>query len=578
MASTDNSKTRKWEVEPEIVEEIPENILITSALPYVNNTPHLGNVIGCVLSADVYARFCRLRGHNTLYICGTDEYGTATENKARIEGLTPREICDKYFKIHKQVYDWFNIQFDRFGRTSTKEQEETCHEIFDKVLKNEMVFTDAVQQLLCVKCDRFLADRFVEGICPFCAYEDARGDQCDKCGKLINAIELKNPRCISCKESPIVKQSTHFFIDLPKIEPELKRWMEINSKNWSANAKQIAEGWIKDGLKPRCITRDLKWGVPVPVDGYQSKVFYVWFDAPIGYISITKQLTPNWRDWWLPEGKNVTLVQFMAKDNVPFHAVMFPSCLLATGTPYTKPSKIYATEYLNYEGDKFSKSRGVGVFGTDLFETEIPSDIWRFYLLYIRPESQDSSFSWADLALKNNSELLNNFGNFVNRVLKFLFSNFQGKVPDVDLNDADESIIHSVQEELTTYISNISTGKLREGLRNILSISRIGNQYIQNEKPWVLIKSEETKARAGAVFGLACNIVALLSILLEPYMPESSARLQQQLNMGAINKKISDKFSQILKPGHEIKEPSPLFKKIEESHVQKLRAKFSGSA
>lgn len=556
--------------------ETRKNVLVTSALPYVNNTPHLGNIIGCVLSGDVYARYCRLRGYNILYVSGTDEYGTATENKALQEGMTPRQICDKYFQLHSQVYEWFQIQFDKFGRTSTPEQEETCHEIFNKILNNGLVFTDDVQQLLCVKCDRFLADRFVQGICPFCQYEDARGDQCDKCGKLINAVELKSPRCNLCKESPILKKSTHYFIDLPKIEPKLKEWMNESSVEWSPNAKQIAEGWIRDGLRPRCITRDLKWGVPVPVKEFDNKVFYVWFDAPIGYISITKQLTPFWRDWWFGEKNPVELVQFMAKDNVPFHAVMFPSCLLATDDSYTIVKKIYATEYLNYEGDKFSKSRSVGVFGSNIFETEIASDIWRFYLLYIRPESQDSNFSWSDLATKNNSELLNNLGNFVNRVLKFVYSNFEHKIPDVELLEADKEVIKSVQDELTTYIKHLESGKLREGLRTILNISRIGNQLIQSEKPWVLVKVAETKPRAGSILNLAANIVHLVSVLLTPYMPTSAKLLHTQLNINEIQ--ITETFELVLKPGHELNEPGPLFKKIDEAHVEKLRAKFSGSA
>jgi len=473
------------------------------------------------------------------------------------------------------VYDWFNIKFDRFGRTSTKEQEETCHEIFKKLNDNGYIFTDEVQQLLCVKCDRFLADRFVEGICPFCTYEDARGDQCDKCGKLINAIELKSPRCSTCSESPIVKQSTHFFLDLPKVEEKLKNWLKTSSENWSVNAKQISEGWVKDGLKPRCITRDLKWGVPVPVEEFKDKVFYVWFDAPIGYISITKQLTPDWKQWWQPKDQKVTLVQFMAKDNVPFHGIMFPSCLLAADDNYTIVGKLYATEYLNYEGDKFSKSRGVGVFGSDVFETGISSDVWRFYLLYIRPESSDSSFSWADLALKNNSELLNNFGNFVNRALKFIYSNFEAKIPEITLTEVDQTVVKGVQDELTEYIAFLSTGKLREGLRIILNISRIGNQYIQNEKPWVLVKNEETKARAGSVLALAANIVCLLTSLLEPYMPESVEKLTQTLKLTERQRQIRDKFVFGLDTGHVISEPAPLFTKIDDNQVKELRAKFS---
>lgn len=395
-----------------------KNILISSALPYVNNVPHLGNIIGCVLSADVFARFSRLCNYNTLYIGGTDEYGTATETKALEEGLSCQAICDKYYAIHTEIYKWFNISFNTFGRSSSPEQTELCQAMFLKLNDNGFMFTQAVEQLHCENCDRYLADRFVEGGCPNigCNYEDARGDQCDGCGKLVNAIELKNPRCKICGNTPKLKTSKQFFIDLPKLEPLIHHWIKNSSPGWTHNAQVIGKSWLKEGLKPRCITRDLKWGVPVPLDGYRNKVFYVWFDAPIGYISITKAYTKDYEKWWRPEnGTNVTMYQFMAKDNVPFHSILFPSMLLGANMGYVTVSHIMATEYLNYEDGKFSKSRGIGVFGTDARDTGIPSDVWRFYLLYVRPESQDSTFSWADLATKNNSELLNNLGNFVNR-------------------------------------------------------------------------------------------------------------------------------------------------------------------
>ncbi|KAL5009862.1 hypothetical protein ScPMuIL_012167 [Solemya velum] len=277
-----------------------KNILITSALPYVNNIPHLGNIIGCVLSADVYARFCRLRNYNILYVCGTDEYGTATETKAIEEGLTPKQICDKYNAIHTDIYSWFNIAFDSFGRTTTDHQTRIAQDIFCRLQERDYILQDQVEQLQCVKCQRFLADRFVEGICPLCGYEDARGDQCDGCQKLINATELKEPRCKICGATPIVKSSDHLFLNLPKIEPLLKEHLDkvFQSGIWTPNAKVITTSWIRDGLKPRCISRDLKWGTPVPLEGYTDKVFYVWFDAPIGYISITANYTEHWEKWW----------------------------------------------------------------------------------------------------------------------------------------------------------------------------------------------------------------------------------------------------------------------------------------
>ena len=337
-----------------------KNILITSALPYVNNVPHLGNIIGCVLSADVFARYSRLRGHNALFICGTDEYGTATETKALLEKVTPQEICDKYFKIHKEIYDWFDIDFDYFGRTTTSEQTKIAQDIFLKLHKRGLLSEDILEQPYCEGCKRFLADRFIEGTCPnpTCKYEDARGDQCDKCGKLLDAADLIDPKCKICRTKPYIKQTTHIFLNLPEIKEDLNQWVKKSSLEgfWSSNSIQVTNGWIKQGLKKRCITRDLKWGTPVPLPGYEDKVFYVWFDAPIGYISITANYTKDWEKWW-KNPDQVKLYQFMGKDNIPFHTVIFPSTLIGTKEPWSLLHHVSTTEYLNYETGKFSKSR-----------------------------------------------------------------------------------------------------------------------------------------------------------------------------------------------------------------------------
>lgn len=487
------------------------NVLITSALPYVNNVPHLGNLIGCVLSADIFARYSRLVGYNTLYICGTDEYGTATETKALAENLTPQQICDKYFDIHNSIYRWFGIGFDYFGRTSAPEQTQIVQSIFKDV--NAAGYTDieTVDQLLCIKCDRFLADRFVEGTCPHpgCGYEDARGDQCDNCSKLVNAIDLIRPRCKQCNSAPIIRQSRQFFLNLPKIEKQLSEWLETVWNNWTNNARTITKSWLKEGLKPRCITRDLKWGIPVPYEGFEKKVFYVWFDAVLGYISITSKYTKEWKQWWQPKNKDIKieLYQFMAKDNVPFHSVIFPSILLSMNKGYTTVSHIMATEYLNYEDGKFSKSRGTGVFGNDAQETGIPADVWRYYLASARPEGQDSNFSWDDLVARNNSELLNNLGNFVNRALVFCEKNFNSIIGNVQISDDELSIIALINREIKGYVQSMEKSKLRDGLRHTLSISRHGNQYLQSQQPWVLLKgTDEQKDRAATVIAFSCNI------------------------------------------------------------------------
>lgn len=396
--------------------------------------------------------------------------------------------------------------------------------------------SQSVEQLLCQKCDRYLADRFVEGTCPHpgCGYEDARGDQCDKCGKLVNATQLIRPRCKLCNSAPILRDSRQLFINLPKIEPKLKEWVEANENGWTNNAKVITRAWLKEGLKSRCITRDLKWGIPVPKEGFESKVFYVWFDAPIGYMSITKRYTKEWLQWWQPKDPNVhvELYQFMAKDNVPFHSVLFPSTLLGIDQGYTTVKHVMATEYLNYEDGKFSKSRGIGVFGNDAMDTGISADVWRFYLASARPEGQDSAFSWMDLMTRNNSELLNNLGNFINRAMVFCEKNFAGVVPEVHLTDPDVILLALINREIKGYTASMEKTRMRDGIRHILSISRHGNQYMQAQQPWVLLKgTDEDKRQAATVIGLCINISYMLGILLSPFMPETSRQLFQQLNV-----------------------------------------------
>ncbi|XP_062497520.1 methionine--tRNA ligase, cytoplasmic [Pezoporus occidentalis] len=571
---------KPWQPQkPVLPVEGMRNVLITSALPYVNNVPHLGNIIGCVLSADTFARYCRLRNWNTLYVCGTDEYGTATETKAVEEGLTPQEICDKYNAIHADIYRWFDISFDCFGRTTTPSQTTIAQDIFQRLLERGFLLQDTVEQLRCEGCQRFLADRFVEGICPFCNYEEARGDQCDKCGKLINAVELKSPQCKLCRGVPVVKPTQHLFLDLPKLEQRLEAWLEQSwaTGDWTANARYITRSWIRDGLKPRCITRDLKWGTPVPLDGFRDKVFYVWFDAPIGYLSITANYTSQWERWW-KNPQQVELYNFMAKDNVPFHSVIFPCSLLGADDNYTLVNHLIATEYLNYEDGKFSKSRGLGVFGDMAKDTGIPADIWRFYLLYVRPEGQDSAFSWSDLMLKNNSELLNNLGNFINRAGMFVCKFFGGTVPSMVLTPDDKRLLARVTLELRQYHQLLEKVRIRDALRCILSISRHGNQYIQVNEPWKRIKGDENdRQRAGTVTGVAVNMASLLAVMLQPYMPSVSLAIQGQLCIPPDCFVLSHDFTCTLPPGHRVGTVSPLFQKLETEQVEALRKRFGGA-
>ncbi|XP_073964491.1 methionyl-tRNA synthetase 1 isoform X2 [Choristoneura fumiferana] len=561
-----------------------KNVLITSSLPYVNNVPHLGNIIGCVLSGDIFHRYCRICDYNAIHISGTDEYGTATETKAIQEGVTPRQICDKYYEIHNDVYRWFDIGFDHFGRTSTADHTEIVQKMFLQVKENGFISSQTVDQLHCEKCNRFLADRFVEGTCPHpgCLYPDARGDQCDKCGKLVNAIELIAPRCKMCSAPPVVKPSEQLFIELGQLEPSLRTWLNKVEGGWSPSARAVARSWLREPLRARAVTRDLKWGVPVPLDGYKDKVFYVWFDAPIGYWSITHCLTKDYEKWWRPEKDiNVKLYQFMAKDNVPFHAIMFPTAVLAANRGHVLVDHIFATEYLNYEEGKFSKSRGVGVFGTDAQDTGIPSDVWRFYLASVRPESSDSSFSWVELGTRNNSELLNNLGNFCHRSLSFCANSFKGRVPEVRPLAADFELMALVNREVVAYVQHMEKGRLREALKHVLLISKLGNQHMQSSQPWVLLKgTDDDKERGATAIALCCQLVALLCALIAPYMPAAARRLRAQLNVTPEALRINPQnpsLIQYLPAGHGLGKPEPLFSKIEPDVLEKLKAKYAGT-
>ena len=554
-------------------------ILITSALPYVNNVPHLGNIIGCVLSADVFSRYCKSREYDSLFICGTDEYGTATEIKALEENVTPKEICDKYYRIHKDIYEWFGIRFDSFGRTSTEKHTKITQDIFWRLYENGHIIEDEVEQFYDEKADMFLADRYIEGTCPHCSSQGARSDQCDKCGKLLHHGELIDPISKVTKTRPVIRKTKHLFINLPGMEKELSEWIERTSKEgfWSENSKKIAESWLREGLKKRAITRDLKWGVPVPLKGYENKVFYVWFDAPIGYISITANLTDKWNEWWT-DPKNVHLYQFMGKDNVPFHTVIFPSTLLGTTQPWTLVYHLSTTEFLNYEGGKFSKSRNVGVFGDDAVGSGIPADVWRYYLLSNRPEHADTNFVWEDFADKNNNELLANVGNLVNRTLVFIKNNFDGRIPQYKESSESkefpqEFMVYTEMQKgnVKLITDSLEKVKIKDALHQVMSYSKNANKFFQDNKPWELVKTD--KAKAEIVIGILANDVKNLSILLEPFLPATAQEIAKQLNIQP--KKWSD-IDKSLVVGHEIGSPRPLFRKIEPKEIETLRGKFAG--
>ena len=548
--------------------------LITSALPYVNNAPHLGNIIGCVLSADVYARFCRAKGYDTLYICATDEYGTATENKAREEGMTPQEICDKFHDIHKGIYEYFNISFDYFGRTSYPEQTEITQQIFKDLEAKGMIEEQETEQTYCDHDEMFLADRYVVGTCPSCGFDDARGDQCDNCGKLLQPTEVIDPKCGICGNAPSRRLTKHLYVKLPELQERLVEFHDksIEEGKWTNNAITLTKGWLETGLIARPITRDLKWGIPVPKPGYENKVFYVWFDAPIGYISTTKRARPDtWQDWWCnPE--QTRLYQFMAKDNIPFHTVVFPACLIGTGQSWTLLHHINATEYLNYEKNKFSKSRNIGVFGSDVVKSDVPIDLWRFYLLFNRPEKSDSNFSWDTFLEDINSNFIDNIGNLLNRVLVFFQKHFDGKVEDVNFSNHQQAFLNQVKKEGQEIVSMLDDVKLKEALKAILSLGKAGNKFFQDEEPWSTVKTDKELTKASLT--VLIYLVRDLGIMLSPYLPDTSVKILSMLGEKDPDfNKLGDwgDFT-----GRQLAKPELLFSKLQKKKIDLYREQFSG--
>ncbi len=576
--------------------------LITSALPYVNNIPHLGNLIQ-VLSADVFARFCRLRGYTSLYVCGTDEYGTATETKALEEGKTPREVCDYYHAIHRDIYHWFNIAFDYFGRTSTPQQTEIVQGLFKDIDKNGFIKEHAIEQLYCAHCNRFLADRYVRGTCPHCGYEDARGDQCENCGKLLEPTELKAPRCSTCGATPEPRSTKHLYIDLPGIVPQYEPWMQKASVEgqWSNNAVQMTKGWLRDGLQERAITRDLKWGIPVPKAGFEDKVFYVWFDAPIGYISITKCFTDltgaDWKNWWL-EQNDIELFQFIGKDNIPFHTVIFPSSLIASGKDWVKLHHISSSEYLNYESGKFSKSKGIGVFGSDAKDSGIPADMWRFYIFYNRPEKNDALFTWKDFQERVNSELVGNLCNLINRTLTFVSRYYDGVIPQRDGMASAREDVRAVTEGLRAaakysiekITALLEEAELRDAFHELFALSSVANKAFQDGEPWKNREADPEKAEA-LLFEL-CYLIKDLLILMHPYMPEYADAVASFLGIKIWSGNVFD-WEHPVQPRPEntlawdnllerrglerVQKPAIIFKTLENDAIAAYRERYAGS-
>ncbi len=558
-------------------------ILITSALPYVNGVPHLGHLVGCLLPSDVYARYMRMMGHEVLYVCGTDEHGTPSEVGAAKEGMDVADYCLKYHNRHKEAYDAFNLSFDYFGRTSSEQNREITYHIFEQLDKNGLIEEESIKQIFSIDDNRFLPDRYVTGTCPHCGYDKARGDQCENCTKVLDPTELINPRStISGSTNLEVRETKHLFLNLPKLEKQLAEWVKSKEPFWPDVAYSIAQKWLKEGLRPRCITRDLKWGFPVPKKGFEDKVFYVWFDAPIGYLGITKQWADekpgerNWKDWWL-DAKDVYYVQFMGKDNVPFHSISFPATLLGTGENWTKVDYLKGMSYLTFEGGKFSKSEQRGVFAEDAVK-EFPADYWRYWLISNAPEASDSSFTFDLFAGVVNKDLNGVLGNFVSRVMKMTASKIGAEVPaGGEMTKVEEKLIADLQEKADNYCKYMEGLEFKKAMNELRAIWVDGNNYISVTEPWTVIKTDP--ARAAAILRVCLNLIRIYALLSAPVMPETSAKILAKFDLNAADMPVLKGFNaakeiEALQPGHKFEVGDALFERIAPEKTEELKAKY----
>ena len=542
---------------------------ITAALPYTNGPIHIGHLSGVYIPADIYARYLRLCGREVIFICGSDEHGVAISIKASKETTTPKSIIDKYDKIIRKSFESFGISFDNYSRTSRQIHYDTASEFFQKLNSSKKFIEMTSDQLFDDTSKKFLADRFVTGTCPICSYKDAYGDQCEKCGSSLNAIDLGNPKSTLSGEKPILKKTKHWYLPLNKYEDFIRGWiLDKHKEDWKTNVYGQVKSWIEEGLKPRAVTRDLNWGIPVPIKGAKGKVLYVWFDAPIGYISSTKEWAlenkKNWEDYW--KNDETELVHFIGKDNIVFHCIIFPSMLRAHGG-YILPKNVPANEFLNLEGEKISTSKNWAVWIHEYLE-DFPDkeDVMRYVLVANMPETKDSDFTWKDFQAKNNNELVAIYGNYVNRVIVLINKYYMGEVPTPEiLTNEDEKTIKSIKLARDKIGLTIEKFRFRESNSEMINIARIGNKYLADNEPWKKIKNEPERTKT--ILFVSIQIVSALAYLSEPFLPFTSLKLKGILR---INKQI--KWNEILnnniiKSGHQINGGSFLFEKIEDGEI-----------
>ena len=557
----------------------PKRYTITAALPYTNGPIHIGHLAGVYVPADIYARYLRLIGKDVAYISGSDEHGAAIPMRAKKEGVSPQVIIDKYHGIIKKSFVDFGISFDNYSRTSSKIHHETASDFFTKMYNDGEFIEEVSAQLYDAEANQFLADRFVVGTCPKCGFEESYGDQCESCGTSHNATDLINPKSAITGNIPTVKETKHWFLPLDKHEDFLRKWiLEGHKKDWKPNVYGQVKSWVEDGLRPRAVTRDLDWGIPVPLEGADGKVLYVWFDAPIGYISSTKEWAAregkNWEDYWKKE--DTKMVHFIGKDNIVFHCIIFPSMLKAHGD-YILPDNVPANEFLNLEGNKLSTSKNWDVWLHEYLE-EFPNqqDVLRYTLTANAPESKDNDFTWKDFQAKNNNELVAIFGNFINRVVVLTNKYYNGIVPEPnDFSEIDEDILAAIKEFPLTIGKSIERYRFREASQELMSLARLGNKYLADEEPWKVIKLDEERVKT--IMYVALQISAALAVVSEPFLPFSATKLKNILN---INASLSwgdvTENTVLLTATHQINKAELLFSKIEdkeiEAQVEKLAA------
>jgi len=558
--------------------ENPKRYTITAALPYTNGPIHIGHLAGVYVPSDIYARYLRLQGKDVAFICGSDEHGVAISMKAKKEGTTPQQVIDKYDGIIRQSFLDFGISFDNYSRTSAKIHHDTAQEFFKKLYNNGDFIEEVTEQLYDAKADQFLADRFVIGTCPKCDNPEAYGDQCEKCGSSLNATDLINPKSTITGDVPVLKSTKHWFLPLDRYQDFLKKWiLEGHAKDWKTNVLGQVKSWIDGGLEPRAVTRDLDWGIDVPVDGAEGKKLYVWFDAPIGYISATKEWAAkegkNWEPYW--KDKDTKLVHFIGKDNIVFHCIIFPAMLKAEGS-YILPDNVPANEFLNLEGNKLSTSKNWAVWLHEyLLDFPNQQDVLRYVLTSNAPETKDNDFTWKDFQARNNNELVAIFGNFINRVVVLTHKYYNGIVPSPnEFSEVDEAILTELKAYPAVISSSIERYRFREALGELMNVARLGNKYLADEEPWKMVK--ENPERVKTQMYVALQIASALHILAEPFLPFTSAKLKSILNQDSSLLTWNDvaNETELIKYGHQINEAQLLFAKIEDEKIQKQMEKL----